>query len=782
MPVIDTVVDLPRLRTTRHATRLNLCVYVPPTIWKAQVSGNHAVGATSIAINVGTIVNTRTPAKNFLVWFGTTDGAKDLGEGRFKSYAAGTLTIAENNATLVNNSWVTVKEEIKPQAIHWDVDASDVIFEDHDIAYTNENVNYMPIARTGAHAVAYLDATTGLATVKFYGSRSGTIAPGATFSSCTWYWRGGTVVTGSTATLGTFASPNVVTWNTAGDYYCSLTYTDSNSKSHTRYFVVFIRNEYGTVNVPLRKLEVSNIEGDVESGLWTASLKVWSDATQTEFPNQALCVISADDWFGDTRDSISTEPYRENIVMCGYIKADSMQRDWQSKGYVEFDIESASGVVSNLLGLAGELETTAGTPSAWHVLKNMTYNLAAHHILTQHSTLTQITDCYFNLNSYFIEFVDLPEGSIIDQLTPLCGTTRGRLGSNAQGHFYLEPYPQLQSVASRSVAYTLNTTLADFRDTLDLGQEQHQRPDAQIQFWGEDSAANPFSANAPPYRWMDGLTVETIDNIRVADQNDANVFAGLFEGQRNNPFSEVVINWRGNYRIFDTFPAEPLALNITAAQNNRGIVWSTQRAWIKRVTYEYSAGVLLVNTVVEKDTGGPPGMGVPMDGDDGTYTTTIPPTPPIPTLPPYTPPPLPSGVIPNDVWDGIAVNVGATTTQTLLVGVPQRRFRIKSVGCYCATKGTTLKVYVDENANASIVIDRISGGGDDGKWRVRIYNGSTGALISTWLGAASSTSVGVHLLTGADIVTAQAGYLFKTEIVTVGAISLLAYGLGAETY
>lgn len=776
MPVISAG-DLTTLRTKRHATRLNLCVYNPQTIWTAQVNGAHAAGATSIAVD--NVVNTRTPSKHFLVWFGSTAGAHDLGEGRFKSYAAPTLTIGENNVTLPNDSYVTIKEEIKPQAIHWNVTPADVILEDNDTAYTNENSQYMPIARTGSHAVAYLDENTGLATVNFYGSRSTAVAAGATLSSYAWSFRGGTPNTSTVA--GTAGAPVTVTWNTAGDYYCSLTVTDSNGKTHTRFFVVFIRSEHGTTNLPLRQLEIGNIEGDVEAGLWKASLKVWSDAADTSFPNQGLCVISADDWFDDARDSISTEPHRENIVMCGYIRSDSIKRDWTSKGSVEFEIESASGTVSNLLGLAGELETSATAPTTWHTLLNMTYNLAAHHVLTQHTTLTQITDCYFNLNSYFIEFVDLPEGSIIDQLTPLCGTTRGRLGSNAQGHFYLEPYPQLIPLASRSTSYTIETTLADFRDELDLGIEQHQRPVAQVQFWGEDQSGNPYSSYAPLYRWMDGLSVETIDNIRVADQSEANTLAGLYEGQRNNPYSEVVINWRGNYRVFDTFPAEPLALNITAAQNNRGVAWTTQRVWIKRVTYEYSAGVLLVSTVVELDTGSPPGTA----GIIGDYPPTIPPTPPPPVVIPPTPPPLSVSVIPYDIADGIAISTAIGVTRTLLVMIPPHRFRINTLSIYCTVKGARLNIYDSGLAIARIVVERVNGGPDDDKWKIYRYD-DLGVLISTWKALTGGLDyVNLHQFIQNDIVYVTAGYLFKTELVnnsTTAAISLLAYGIGGESY
>ena len=612
--------NLTRLRTTIHATKLGLVVYAPATIWSAQVNGTQTTGARAIAVDG--VVNTRTPGKHFKALFGSTAGARDLGEARFISYSAPTLNVSAHNTVLADNTYITVKEEIAPQSIHVAIDDNDVVSEDGNEAYgSNYNTQYIPLARCGTHAVAYLDSVTGLATVNFY-QRSTAIANGASISSHLWTWRGGTVVTGSTTTAGTSGAPNVVTWNTAGDYYCSYTATDSNGKTHTRYFVVFVRAR-DAANV-YTALEVGGIEGNDNS--YRATLNVKTDAGASAFPARALCVLFAEDWFGAEKISIgnSNDVHRENIVMVGYIRRGTTKFDW-AKSSVEFEIESVSGAMDNMWGLAGGLET-ADAPTGWHQLAGLTYNLFAHHVLTRHSTISQITDCYLNLPTYTTEYLDLQDASIAEQLRNVIAAVRGRMGCSARGALYLEANPQLLPLDERASTYTIQTTSSDLRDEVDFGDEGQEQQISQIDFAGENADADPVFALAPGVPWVGGRS-EKIDGVRVTDQSEANEIAGLFEGYRNNAFADVVISWRGNYRALDVYPAEPIAVNVLAAQNKRGIAWTNQRCWVKRVAYDYKPGILLVQTTVEKDSFGSTGI-------TGDYPVE-PPADPI-----YNPPPI----------------------------------------------------------------------------------------------------------------------------------------------
>lgn len=646
MPAISAS-NLTLLRTSQHKTLLALSVYHPPEIWRARTSGAQSEGAAAITVNAGTVVQTRTPYKHAQVLISSVGyGLRDLGETYFKSFSSPTLNVGSHNSTLPNGAYITVTDWIPPTAIHPTLSASDVVSEDGNVAYTNENLNYMPLARMGCPAVAYIDPATGLATVKFYSS-SVAIAAGATLSTYAWSFRGGTPATSASA--GTAGAPVTVTWNAAGEYYCFLTVTDSNGKTHTRRAPVFIYDAPGGATQPYTQLEIDKMDGDVERG-WSSHIKVHGAATETEFPNQALCVISARDWYGDTETSIGGGyVWRENIVLTGYVRTGTTKKN-SEYGYVEFDLESSP--IDNLEGLAATLTTTTGTPSGWHELKNMTLNLAAHHILTQHSTLSEIADIHLDLLTYAKSAIDLPESSVRDQLSMAAATPgRGRVVMSAQGMLYLESDPQLLPTASRATYANIfanspapnaaSIAFADLRNEIDLGTERAEKQVAQVDLAAEDAAAAAIYSLAPAKPWRTGRGERT-SGIRAADQAEANVIAGLIEGKRNNDFADVVLPLRGNYRIVDTAPAEQVQITLTAAQNKRGITWANQRCWPKRISYEYrQSGIFLASLVVEKDA-------VPSTGITGNYPAT-PPDWPAPTYPPVETPIVPPAPGPGDM-------------------------------------------------------------------------------------------------------------------------------------
>lgn len=616
--------DLVKLRTTIHATALFLNVHKPATIWTAQVDGTQSDGDTSITVK--SVSQTRAPQRHYQVLFGSMAGARDLGEARWKSYGAPTLNVGTHNSALPDNTYITVKEEIKPRAVHVAISATDVVSEDGDVAYTNENTQYLPLARIGCPAVEFRDPVTGIATVNFWANPTA-IAAGATISSHAWDFKDGNPA--SSALQGTALVPIAVQFNSATPRYVTYTATDSNGKTHTRYIPVFTPNRWGA-GAPYAEVETNLIEGSSDASGWRVALKVLGDADATEFPNQALVVLSARDYYGIDLGSIGGQwRYRENIVFTGYVVGGTVKKT-SATGVVEFEAEGIGLVSGRLPGLAATLETNAA-PTGWHQLLGMNYNLAAHHILTQHSTLSQIADVNLGLLTYLDDALDLPESSLREQLGPaLASATRGQFGSSAQGMIYLQSDPQLLAVASRPATSVLSTQLADFRDEIDFGDEQMEKLTSRIDLSAQLANDTPVFSLAPPYAWEEGQT-QKVEGLRADTQNDGNEIAGIAEGKENNSFNNVVLNWRGNYRVFDPFPAEPLQVSIAASQNLRGLVWSNQKCWTHRVSYEFQpSGILLASTVVSKDS-------VPSSGVTGEYPAALPDMP-VPDVPPVEPP------------------------------------------------------------------------------------------------------------------------------------------------
>ncbi len=391
MPVVDPVVNLPKLRTTKHATTLYLLVYKPTNIWYTQVNGAQADGATAITVDAPTVV--RAPQTNYQVLFGSEAGGvggSDLGESRWKSYGAPTLNVGAHNAPLPNNAWITVKEEIKPRGIHVALSATDVVSEDDDIPYTNENDLYCPLARIGCPAVEFRDPTTGLATVNFWADPVA-IAAGATIVGHSWDFKDG-VPPISVADTTPPLPPIPVVFNSATPRYISYTCTDDQvpAKTHTRYIPVFTPNRTGTGS-PYAQVEITSLDGDIGSSGWRASLRVLGGASTTEFPSGAYIVLFARDFYGNVEGSIGGQwTHRENIVFTGYIVQGTVEKN-PATGAVEFDVEGIGVLASRLPGLAATFNTNAA-PTDWHQFKGLTYNLAADHLLKYHSTLAAIAD------------------------------------------------------------------------------------------------------------------------------------------------------------------------------------------------------------------------------------------------------------------------------------------------------------------------------------------------------------------------------------------------------
>ena len=621
--------QLATLRTTRHATRLALAVYAPATIWTGRVNGDHAIRATSIAFNTG---SGTTPAANYEIWFGSTSGAKNIGVGRVKTHpggASGTLTIAPNNFDLSNGDYITVKANIQPQAVQ--PNCGTTIYEDWDAAYTDQNLYPRPLARMGPPACAYIDPATGLATLKFYSS---SVAMYGSLTAYLWTLPGATFTSGSDTAAGTSASPNVVTWDTAGQYWCSLRVTDSRGNTHTTYRPVFIFDRFsGTL--PHTGIDVGALEGSQDGGGWTTTLTVRGTADASAFPDLAQIVLFARDFYDDTETSIGGDyVWRENIVFVGFIRAGSVKAHAWNKS-VEFQAVGIGVLAENLPGYAFNLDSGS---TGWHSIPSMTYALAAYHILTEHSTLDLIADVDLSPVNYTAQKIDFVASSLRDQIAQQClAPVRSLFGSSRTGRIYARQNPQLVAAASRTEDVVLDTDDADFRDTVDIVQERTLKETAQLDFNGFNFTGageqTPVLSLAPGSPYTNGR-FERLDGIRVTDQSDSNIISGYFEGRANNAYPDIALRWRGNYRVFDAFPIEKIRLNLTTAQNNRGLAWSNVALWIKRVAMTYRNGSLVVDTNCEMDVVGAPGI-------TGNYPS-VPPTvePPIQPPPPVDPPPV----------------------------------------------------------------------------------------------------------------------------------------------
>lgn len=312
MPAVN-VADLLRLREQRQWSTPYLVVQEPETMWTGTVNDPYIMqGEQSIDFDAGAAWPGYTASiffeENATLWVGSTVGDRDTGIVRAKDftvgawpYTVGTLKVAENSdIQWRDNLYLTLKDEhrVWPRfprvALEEFADPTGTVvawWKDYDVVYDDQNIQEPPVVVMGPPAVEFLDA--GVATVYFWGEDS--YSPRNTaLSTPAWTFPHGTPATA--ATLGTYAAPHTVTWNTAGTYMVRLQITDANGHISNGYRPVFIVNRTGAGS-PYTDFEITSMSGSFDAGGWTASFRIFAEADVTDFPEGALIVIFAEDWY-----------------------------------------------------------------------------------------------------------------------------------------------------------------------------------------------------------------------------------------------------------------------------------------------------------------------------------------------------------------------------------------------------------------------------------------------------------------------------------------------------
>lgn len=669
MPAVSNA-DKTTLNTFPQGTKLAMAVFQPRTMVSAEISGTPAVGAATVVLT--NIVTTATPAKHMSVWAGSAAGLSDGGKVRMKSLSGSTLTTAPNFIDWQTYSYVTIKEVIDPVSILPDLGND---YEDGNVSYSNENTNYHPLGRIGPIGmVGYTDQA-----VKFH-SNSTAMATGATIASHAWTFPSGSP--GSSSSAGTEANPIEVTWSTATGHqphYVKYVVTDDNGKTHTRRMPVWI---FDSITDAYCDWTLDSLSGSFSSGGWTGTFTVWQDADISNFPEDAMVVIFAQDHYAGHETSIGGNwRYAEHIVFGGWISRDTVHRD-NEKGSVTFDVLGPVEKMKELLCWPANLEDDS-SPDGWHELSRMTADRAAFHIITEHTTMDQICDVNLTGSTKRMLYIDIPEDDPFTQINDYClKPIGGNLLSDRQGHIYFDLNPNLMVVSQRSSIATVHSLTIDSPIRADpglsLAVEEHEKLTAQVDFVafgysGEDPRA--YYSLAPGDQYITG-EVKKIDGIRADSQSESNALAGLYLANENNIWKEVAIpvfNWR----IFDIAPQEYTEMTLVAADTRRGIVWSAQKLICRSVSIEYDheKSVLKVSPTFEKDSFGPAGItgdypDVPPK-DTGTGITPIVPIQP-PTINPQD---LLIGDLVNGVWWlpigatlWVERNTGLETTAVTQVG------------------------------------------------------------------------------------------------------------------
>ena len=677
---VPTASELNLLKTQPQRTKLFLSAYQPNTVFTGMATGTLSKGATSIPFINSSGSPLLVEGEVFTMLVGTSQGGDEKGRIRVRS-VTGTYVHVPINSHIDwdNGDYLTVLRYVEVNPVYQRIiqDPEDSMntlwYKFSDIEYTNQNNVLGSFVCMGGHYAGFLDGGQ----CNVYYSASGTYNLRSEGLFYEWFFQGATV-TGSTAN-----TPGYISYSTPGQYMTRLRVytTGSNAASDTsyRFISVYDRPENGS-NTPILNWEISDLSGSRENGGYTATIKIRDLTYKNIIRDNALIVIFAEDWYGETKQSIGGNSLnRSNIFYVGYVLNGTIQYNYRD-GYIEFETASVTEMMKEMEGYA--IDVTSSTdpatqaasdpnyPSGWVLLYNMDVRKAIYHYLRWHSTILFCTD--FDVSRFgtdvAIEHFTSDRTSLYDAVNTLIDSALlGRIVSDRQGKIFAEVEYGAINNASGSFLTSMNINKPQWIDDPNIDEKQVQEVSfielGGIAYDGPSAGTSHAYLSAAPGSepGMKGK-MEQRQGLALVSQDQLNTLAGNIYAYRNARYPSTEFKMNGNWRNLDIAPQEIVSVNIAQTDTPRGIVFTEKPCAIRSMSWNYYSKdeLLLPNVNVSEVTQG-------FIGD----TIIIPPVPPVAgdggggfSLPPIVIPPFPIGGCSNtDLAPAngpFTFNIGAT--------------------------------------------------------------------------------------------------------------------------
>lgn len=634
-----------------HRTKLYLIVDRPEPLFTARVDGS-GQQRTSISFDGGA-GEAQDVKKGMTLLVGSTPGGRELGTFRVRALSgtvSGTITINETAPTWYDDAYLTILPEFRlwsvfPRITNTYINKKWVLdwFKDYNIdydtnVYRKQGVWLPPVAIMGPPAVAFLDDES--VTIKFVGENSYTICPngikinhveqGDVSVSPTCAWEFQNAVPTAATTLGTRDDPHVVTWSQAGRFLTSLTVKNDKpagyEKTTTTYRPVFILNRPGTaggINEPYEHFQLVSCHGNFDSGGCEARIRVFGDADINEFPDGAMIILFAEEWYGETKQSIGGYPYRENVKLVAWITDENVQQGWSADGerYVEFTVKTINGLMKEIEAFPTTIEdrpslATGNTEAnEWWQMFKLQVNRAAFYLLYWHTTLILMTDVTIVQDNSRLAAQDFPAGSLYRQIDDYAGgAVLGRCLSDRQSCLFIEKNIQTEPGAEARAARPTILVL-DKNRHLDKSFEATRAQMGRVRYlegsgvtWN-GNVATAYISQVPQTPAQEGVD-EEIKGLVVESQAELNAITGYAFAAKNNPWPDVPLKFQGNHSYLDIAPQAWLELSLDAQDTKRGIEWSNKKLVPRRWEWEYDPELQLlrVNIHAEAEATGETGI------------------------------------------------------------------------------------------------------------------------------------------------------------------------------
>jgi len=610
----------------------------PPTaVFTGRVASAPADPYTNISYNTGVTGSFGAPLPGQTVWFGSTSGGKERGVRRLRSWdAGGTLTIDESDDVgplIQANDYITIRWDFRlwPKYPYF-LQAGETVttFEDRDIAFSNQTLNWYPLAVAGPPGVGLIEA--GQAAINFVGDMSQALAAGATITN--YLWKAWDSVEGTSVSQGTEASPVTFTYTSPGWHLVSLTVTDSNGNSHTAYTWSIVIDPDDPETVAFIDFDATNDNADFEQGGGACSFAVrGTGATVATFPEECLIIHAVR---GDVTTPTGSWPYRTNVLFVGYVLGDSARQD-PDTSEVTFRAGTIDTVMRNTSAFPVSL-TNKGTPTEWTQGANLTVARVLSYMYKWRSTLDTMTPVILPDYAGLIARQDFGKDRLFDRVnSDLMRSMWGKAVSTHQGVLYHVIDYNLQNATERAAVTTrkilhkgvwIGDVTIEERSNYEWTANQVEMSGVAYN-GGDIEQICPLFSQAPGDAMKAYGSQLVYDRLILLNQTDLNVRCGHALAKANHQYPVYRMQFI-NDGSFTVGPQELFPAVIEAGDNNRGISY-TGNLIPRRINrqYDHAGGYFIVSVDFEPESVGEPGVTVEVDCSPPSQKATVTQPPPV---------------------------------------------------------------------------------------------------------------------------------------------------------
>lgn len=604
-----------------------LAVLRPPTVFTGLVNGAPSNPYMTINFDGGaTGTAYYPPLPGMSVWFGSTAGAQDRGVLRLRSFtggvSTGVISVNENDdigPQIQDNDFCSIKAEFRLWPIYprYLQNGTNVaIYEDYDVPYTDQTNKYKPVAVAGTPALVEFNGAT--AQALFVGDRSFALATSTTIGSYLWTAPGS--VEGTSTGQGTEVSPVSFTWTSTGWKLVYLRVTDTNGKTATNYTWVLVVDPNNPTEFCYTDFDNHNDNFDKEQGGGSCSFTVHGNADVSQFPTEALVIMASRPTTPAQDTPTNSWPNRTNIHFVGYVVGNSIRQNPEDND-VTFQAVSIDSLMRNITAFPVSL-TFKSNPQQWTQAKALNTDRAASFLWHYRSTLSLMAPIVPSDYSPLIARQDFGPGDLYSQLdSELMASLWGKVVVNHQGVVHhLIDYNLMNNTERAGVTTRKTLQKGVWVDNVTI-QEQHaySLPANSVKMSGIIYGGGliddvcPLFSEAPGDALKPFGREQNYDRLILSSQGDLNIRCGRALAKFNAKYAPLNMRFI-NDGSFTIAPQELFPSNIEAADNNRGLAFTTPlipRSISRQFNHE--TGIIFYDIGFEPETDGPAGITVDLD-------------------------------------------------------------------------------------------------------------------------------------------------------------------------